>query len=84
MMTTASMTMMTEEDIRAEFGWSDDIIHSLLQTPDSIKARRCKSTGGYAYEHYYRERVLAEPGDETLHCDRPNPGWTTRLGDVGR
>jgi hypothetical protein len=93
-MTTATMTMMTAEDIRTEFGWSDDMIRSLLQNPDSTKARRCKSTGEYAYEHYYRDRVLAvaqskegldaKRRDETLCADRPNPGWTTRLGDMGR
>jgi hypothetical protein len=22
--------------------------------------------------------------DETVRADRPNPGWTTRLGDIGR
>jgi transcriptional regulator with XRE-family HTH domain len=38
------------------------MIYSLLKTPDSTKARRCKSTGRYAYEHYYRERVLAVAG----------------------
>jgi hypothetical protein len=53
------MPMMTAEDIRAELGWNDDMILSLLQPPDSTKARRCKSTGRYAYEHYHRERVAA-------------------------
>jgi hypothetical protein len=86
---------MTAEDIRTEFGWSDDMIYCLLKTPDSVKGRRCKSTGRYAYEHYYRERVLAvaqskegldakRRWDETLRAGRPNPGWTTRLGDMGR
>jgi hypothetical protein len=58
-MTTPTMTMMTSDDIRSEFGWNDDMTHSLLKTPDSTKARRCKSTGLYAYKHYHRERVLA-------------------------
>jgi hypothetical protein len=94
-MSAARMTMMTTENIRTEFGWDDDMIHSLLKTPDSTKARRCKSTGGYAHEHYYRERVLAiaqspegldakRRWDETLRGNRPNPGWTTRLIDIGR
>jgi hypothetical protein len=34
-MTTASMTMMTEEEILTEFGWNGDMIYSLLQNPDS-------------------------------------------------
>jgi hypothetical protein len=94
-MITATMPMMTAEDIRAELGWNDDMIHSLLQPPDSTKARRCKSTGGYAYEHYYRDRVLAvaqskegldakRRWDKTLRGNTPDPGWTTRLGDTGR
>jgi hypothetical protein len=43
---------------------------------------------------YHRDRVLAvtqsteghaakRQWDETLHGDRPSPGWTTRLGDIG-
>jgi hypothetical protein len=94
-MSAARMTMMTAEDIRTEFGWDDDMIHSLLKSPDSTKARRCKGTGEYAYEHYYRERVLAvaqstegrdakRRWDETLRGNTPNPGWTARLGDMGR
>jgi adenylate cyclase class IV len=31
-MATAKMPMMTAEDIRTEFGWSDEMIRSLLQT----------------------------------------------------
>jgi hypothetical protein len=71
------------------------MIHSLLQTLDSINARRDKFTGGYTYGLYHRDRVLAVAQstegkaakgrwDETLHGDRPNPGWTTRLGEIGR
>jgi hypothetical protein len=89
------MTMMTRADIRAELGWSDDMIHSLLQTPDSPNARHCKNTGEYTYGLYKRERVLAAAQttegrtakrrwDETLRCDTPQPGWTNRLGDIGR
>ena len=94
-MSTATMTMMTREDIRTELGWSDDMIHSLLQIPDSTNARRCKYTGGYTCELYRRERVLAvaqstegrtakRQWDETLRGDTSNAGWTTRLGDIGQ
>jgi hypothetical protein len=89
------MKMMTREDIRTELGWSDDMIRSLLQIPDSPNARRCKDTGEYTYGMYERERVLAaaqtteglaarRQWDETLHGDTPNPGWTTWLGDIGQ
>ena len=88
------MTMMTRADIRTELGWSDDMIYSLLRIPDSTNARRCKNTGEYTYGLYKRERVLAAAQstegrtakrrwDETLRGDAPNPGWTTRLGDIG-
>jgi hypothetical protein len=53
------MIMMTEDDIRAEFGWNDAMIYSLLQTPDSPNGRRKKFTGGYTYGLYNRDRVLA-------------------------
>jgi hypothetical protein len=33
MMATARMTMMTEEDIRTELGWDDDMIDYLLRGP---------------------------------------------------
>jgi hypothetical protein len=83
-----------EGSIRTELGWTDSMIHSLLQNPDSPNARRDKFTGGYTYGLYRRDRVLAvaqstegkaakRRWDETLHGDRPNPGWTTRLGDIG-
>ena len=89
------MKMMTRADICTELGWTDAMIHSLLRTPDSANARRCKDTGEYTYGLYKRERVLAaaqttegradkRQWDETLRGDRPHPGWTTRLGDVGR
>ena len=93
-MSTQTM-MMTRADIRAELGWSDDMIRSLLQVPDSPNARRCKDTSEYTYGLYKRERVLAvaqstegqaakRRWDETLRGDLPNPGWTTRLGDIGQ
>jgi hypothetical protein len=89
------MTMMTRADIRTELGWTENMIHSLLQFPDLPNARGLQNTGGYTYGLYDRERVLAvaqstegraaqRRWDETLHGDTPNPGWTTRLGDIGR
>jgi hypothetical protein len=91
----AAAMMMTEDDILTEFGWNGDMIYSLLQNPDSTNARRKKLTGGYTYGLYKRERVLAvaqskegldakRRWDETLRGNTPNPGWTTRLGDMGR
>jgi hypothetical protein len=58
-MSPARMTMMAEDDIRTEIGWNGDMIHSLLQNPDSPHARRNKHTGGYTYGLYKRDRVLA-------------------------
>jgi hypothetical protein len=89
------MTMMTEEDIRTELGWDDDMIYYLLRAPDSPHARRNKHTGTYTYGLYDRDRVLAvakskegrdakRRWDETLRGFVPNPGWTKRLGDIGR
>jgi hypothetical protein len=71
------------------------MIRSLLPIPDSPNARRCKDTGEYTYGLYYRERVMAaaqttechaakRQWDEMLRGDTPNPGWTTRLGDIGQ
>jgi len=89
------MKMMSADEICAELGWTDSMIHSLLQDPDSPHARRDRHTGGYTYGLYRRERVLAvaqsteglaakRRWDETLRGNTPNPGWTTRLGDIGR
>ena len=55
-------TMMTSDNIRTELGWTDSMIHSLLQIPDSPNARHCKNTGGYTYGLYYRDRVLTAMG----------------------
>jgi len=52
-------TMMTREEIRTEFGWTEDMIHSLLPIPDSPHAWRNKHTGGYTSGLYHRDRVLA-------------------------
>jgi hypothetical protein len=88
------MKMMTEDDIRTELGWTDSMIYSLLQNPDSTNARRDKFTGGYTYGLYHRDGVLAvaqstegeaakRRWDETRRGDRPNPEWTTRLDEIG-
>jgi hypothetical protein len=39
--------MMTAEDIRAELGWNDSMVYSLLQNPDSPNGLRKKLTCGY-------------------------------------
>jgi hypothetical protein len=81
-----TMVMMTREEIRIELGWSEDMIYSLLPIPDSPHARHNKQTGGYTAGLYRRDRVFAvaqskeglaakRRWDETLHGDRPNPGW---------
>lgn len=91
----ATMTMMTRAEIRKELGWSDEMIHSLLQIPDSTNGRSDKYTGAYTYGLYRRDRMLdaaqssegkaaKKQCDETLRGDTPNPGWTIRLGDIGR
>jgi hypothetical protein len=91
-MSAARMKMMTQDDIRTEFGSSDHMIYSLLRNRDCPHARRDKVTGGYTYGLYKRERVLAvarskegldakRRWDETLRGNTPNFGWTTRLGD---
>jgi hypothetical protein len=82
-MTTATTPIMAKADIQTELGWSDDMIHSLLQNPDSTKKTRRNNE--YVYELYHRDRVLAvaqstevcaakRRWDETLRGDRPNPG----------
>lgn len=95
MMSTRQLKMMTKDDIRSELGWNENMIHSLLRNPDSPNARRDKVTGGYTYGLYHRDRVLAvaqsaegraakRRWEETLRGNTPNPGWTTRMGDIGR
>jgi hypothetical protein len=86
--------MMTEDEIQTELGWTRSMIYSLLRAPDSDTARSGK-TGGYACSRYSRERVLAvaqspegqaaqKRWDATLRGFAPDPGWTPRLGDIGR
>jgi hypothetical protein len=70
------------------------MIYSLLHAPDSGNDRPGKS-GGYRCELYRRERVLAvaqspegqaaqRRWNATLRGSTPNPGWTPRLGNIGR
>jgi hypothetical protein len=79
------MKMLTTDDIQSELGWTDSMIHSLLQNPDSINVRRKKPTSGYTSGLYHRNRVLAvaqstegQAGkrrwDETLRSDRATQG----------
>jgi hypothetical protein len=81
-MRAARMTMMTEEDIRTEFGWNEDMIYSLLQNPYSPNARRKKITGGYTYGLYRRERVLAVAPSKEGRL--PNGDGMRRYGVIGR
>jgi hypothetical protein len=93
-MSASTMTMMTRDDIRTEFGWCEDMIRSLLRFPDSIKTQRRQHTNEQ-YELYSRDRVLAASQtaegrvtegewNETKRGDRPSSGWITRLGDIAR
>jgi hypothetical protein len=81
---------MTGDEIRTEFGWSEDMIRCFLRIPDAPASIR----GKHRCDRYSRERVLATAQtrearaakiqwDETLRGHTPNPGWTTRLGDMG-
>jgi hypothetical protein len=81
---------MTTDEIGVELGWSGDMVRRLLQTPDASASIRGKHT----CDRYDRERVLAiaqtaearvakMQWDETLRGHRPDPGWTSRLGDIG-
>jgi hypothetical protein len=86
-MSRATSILMTMDEIREELGWSDDMVRRLLRIPDAVRGKRTS-------DRYYRERVLATAQtrearvgklqwDETLRGHTPNPGWTTRLGDIG-
>jgi hypothetical protein len=83
--------LMTTDEIRAEFSWSDDMVRRLLRIPDAPASTR----GRHKCDRYNRNRVLAvaqtphgraakREWDETLRDPTPNPGWTARLGDIGR
>jgi hypothetical protein len=89
-MSRATSTLMTGDEIRTELEWSDDMIRCLLQIPDAPASIR----GKHRCDRYYRDRVLATAQtrearvakmqwDQTLRGPTPNPGWTTRLGDMG-
>jgi hypothetical protein len=93
-MSTRRIPMMTEDKIQTELGWIRPTVHSLLHAPDSGNDRPGKS-GGSMCELYRRERVLAvaqspegqaaqRRWNATLRGSTPNPGWTPRLGDIGR
>jgi hypothetical protein len=87
----AAPILMTGDEICTELGWSDEMVRRLLQIPDAPASLR----GKHKVDRYSRDRVLADAQttlgraakrewDETLPDPRPNPGWTTRLGDIGR
>jgi hypothetical protein len=82
---------MTADEIRAELGWSDDMVRRLLRIPDAPASIR----GKHKYDRYNRDRVLAvaqtthgraakREWDETFRDPTPNAGWTARLSDIGR
>ena len=90
-MSSAASILMTGDEIRAEMGWSDEMVRRLLQIPDAPASIR----GKHKCDRYNRDRVLAaaqttqgraakREWDETLRDPTPNPGWTARLGDIGR
>jgi hypothetical protein len=90
-MSRAASILMTTNEIQAELGWSDDMVRRLLRIPDAPASIR----GRHKCDRYNRDRVLAaaqttvgraakREWDETLRNPTPNPGWTTRLGDIGR
>jgi hypothetical protein len=83
--------LMTGDEICTELGWSDEMVCRLLPTPDAPASKR----GKHKCDRYSRDRVLdaaqttlgraaKREWDETLRDLKPNPGWTTRLGDIGR
>jgi len=87
----AASILMTKDEICTELGWSDEMVRRLLQIPDAPASKR----GRHKCDRYSRDRVLAaaqttlgrtakREWDETLRGPTPNPGWTTRLGDIGR
>jgi hypothetical protein len=90
MMSRAISTLITTDEIQMELGWSKYMVRLLLQMPEAPASIR----GKYTCDRYNRERVLAVAQtreaqvakmqwDETLRGHRPNPGWTSPLGDIG-
>jgi hypothetical protein len=86
----AESSLMTADEIRAELGWSDDMVRRFLRIPDAPASIR----GKHKCDRFSRERVLAiaqtplgraakREWDETLRNPTPNPGWTARLSDIG-
>jgi hypothetical protein len=87
----AASILMTKDEICADLDWSDEMVRRLLQIPDAPASIR----GKHKCDRYSRDRVLAaaqttlgraakREWDETLRSPTSNPGWTTRLGDIGR
>jgi hypothetical protein len=90
-MSRMAPVLMTTDEIRAELGWSDDMVRRLLRIPDAPASIR----GKHKYDRYNRDRVLAvaqtpagraakRDWDEMLYTPTPNAGWTARLSDIGR
>ena len=90
MMSREISSLITTDEIQMELGWIKYMVRLLLQMPEAPASIR----GKYTCDRYDRERVLAVARtreaqvakmqwDETLRGHRPNPGWTSRLGDIG-
>jgi hypothetical protein len=90
-MRRAASILMTRDEICAELGWSDDMVRRLLRIPDAQASIR----GKHKCDRYNRNRVFAaaqttmgraakRDWDETQRNSTPDPGWTPRLGDIGR
>jgi len=86
--------VMTEDEIQAELGWIRPMIYALLGAPDFDTITRSK-TSGYGCRLFRRDRVQTvaqspegqaaqKRWDATLRGFAPDPGWTPRLGDIGR
>ena len=86
-MSRATSILMTMDEI--EKSWVGATTWSAASFEFQTRIR-----GKHTSDRYYRERVLATAQtrearvgklqwDETLRGHTPNPGWTTRLGDIG-
>jgi hypothetical protein len=58
-MSARNITIMTEQEIRAEWGWNDNSIYSLIREHNSNSVQHCKITGGYTRGLYKSKRVWA-------------------------
>ena len=54
-MSGAPSILMTADEIRAELGWSNDMVRRLLRIPDAPASSR----GKHKCDRYNRDRVLA-------------------------